>query len=279
MGRDCRLVLKATLKAPAGKALAKFCRDWHFIEELTERPTEPYLLQTFKKCENLFIDFFDEDRIDALEKGHLDLSYEGKIDEEALEVLVEDFLPAALIECKVFFVEMEEMNSRREFTFDPKTRKLSEEERSLEAPASLLDSGTEVWEEEYGSLSAEEWRDHLSSLLVLIADESLQKGLFIEEDESYDFDPPYTDFEIWFDINAYYMGRLNLEVGLSWAKEQGFLTAAECARLAPLDTAFRTFLPEDLATRNAGPILRDPEWKAICKAAAALLKERFLKSK
>lgn len=135
----------------------------------------------------------------------------------------------------------------------------------------------EEWESEYGYLEPQDWRKNLLSILKLISDMSLQEAVLVDKDEDYDFDPPFTDFEIWFDINAYYMNRLNLEDGFEHAKKEKFLTAAECERLRPMDAAFREFLPDNLITPDASPILESSEWKEIISLAKKLIDSGFLK--
>lgn len=96
------------------------------------------------------------------------------------------------------------------------------------------------WEEAHGALSREEWRANLTEfldLVALVADPELQQEVLVEKSSEHDFDPPFTDFEIGFDLNASYMGRLNLAAGLDWAESEGFLLADEKDRIVGLRSA------------------------------------------
>jgi hypothetical protein len=274
MGLDCNLTLRAKIKKSDGKTLAEFCRDWMFIKYLKTKPKEGYLRKTYESCQSLFQNFVDEESIAPLERGILELEFEGKFDTVGVEVLVEDFLPRALIRLEEFFYEIPEFgNGRTEYRFDPKSRKLT---RIDGVPSPSSKSDALAWDDEYGYLPPEIWRRNLLKILELIANKKLQTDLLVRKIEKYDFDPPYTDFEIWFDINAYYMGRLNLEDGFGHAKKEKFLNASECESLAAFDGKFRKYLPDDMITPNANSILTDPKWNEIVASAQHLLQTGFL---
>lgn len=270
MGLDCTLVLKAKLKKDAAVQLARFCRDWAFVVYLSEKEKaalQSPLRETYEHCASVFDTVCDEASIEQIERGKLDVQYEGKFDNTAVGILIEKFLPFALESLDEFSYDIPELDARAEYSFDPKTRTLSK----TESQSDPGEGATEAWLEEYEPLSPDEWVSHLTSFLTLVADPVLQRKVFVEKSEEYDFDSPYTDFEIWFDMNAYYMGRLNLESGLKWAEEEGFLTEARSRALAPFDRVFRNYLPDNMASADAAPLLREPAWQEICVLAKAVL--------
>lgn len=272
MGVDCRLVLRATIEPGAGKILAAFCRDWHHVQYLPEpekKRLETPFLDVYERCESLFENVLGNDALKALEQGKLQIAYEGGFDTDAVETLENVFLPKVLKELGAFYYEIPEFGTRVELAWDAKNRALT---KTRGVAQESEDSEESDWEEEYGALPRAEWRANLAELLDLVADPKLQREVLVEKSTEHDFDPPFTDFEIWFDINAYYIGRLNLDAGLEWAEEEGFISAAEREKLAAFDHTFRNYLPDNMGSEDARPILDSKEWQAIVKQAKGLSK-------
>jgi hypothetical protein len=273
MGVDCKLVLKATVTPAAGKRLAAFCRDWHQLEYLPEaekKSLETPFAETFECCESLFQNHFDPASLKALEGGRLEIQYVGGFDTDAVETLENVLLPRILRKLETFQYDIPEFGTRVVVAFDEDTRTLSKTRLAApEADDADLDGS---WEEEYGALSREEWRANLAEFLDLVADPELQQEVLVEKSSEHDFDPPFTDFEIWFDLNAYYIGRLNLDAGLDWAESEGFLSADEKDRIAAFDRAFRSYLPDNMGSTDARPILETKEWQNIVRLARGLAK-------
>lgn len=270
MGVDCRLVLRATIEPGAGKQLAAFCRDWHhekYLSEPEKKRLEPPFLDVYERCESLFESVLGEDVLQALEEGRLAIDYEGGFDTDAVETMESVFLPKVMKELGQFFYEIPEFGTRVDLSWDAKKRELV---KTRGVAREEDDADASDWDEEYGALPRAEWRSNLAELLELVADAKLQKEVLVERSTEHDFDPPYTDFEIWFDINAYYIGRLNLDAGLEWAQEEGFISSAERQKLAAFDEAFRNFLPDNMGSEDARPILESKPWQAIVKLAQGL---------
>jgi hypothetical protein len=270
MGRDCTLRLKATIDPQAGKVLATLCRDWAFIRALENPPADDFWQEIYEGCQNVFNDLCTDDAIDPLESGHLDLTFDGKYDDDGVDILEHRFLPKVLVELKSFYYVIPEFDLRVDFAFDPKKRLLTKTESKLDPDEAEADDSTEV---EFAT--PREWRARLVNFLEFLSDLEKQKKVLHAKSETCDFDPPFSIFEIWFDVHTYYMERLHLEDGAEPLVAEGFLNAEEAKALAPLDKLFQNFFPDDLMTDRAMTVLTDPQWIKIVEIAAALNKKKL----
>lgn len=278
MALDTDLVLKATIVKEYGKILAAFCKDWSGKEKLKKLPDEKFLVHIYEFCEPLFINWNDpEEMAEKLAKGQLHIDFQGDFPKKAISAL-EECLPHILVKLEQFHYVIEEKGTRVEYHFESKTKKLSKKDAQVETnDEEEFEEIDDQWDEEYGALDPGPWRANLYRLLKLVSDIPLQRKVLIGRSEDYDFDAPFTDFEIWFDVQTYYIGRLNFDADLKWIEAKKFLSKKEIEQISEFDEAFRNFLPEHFATQRAATILDDPKYQEIAALGAKLLATGFLR--